>query len=132
MATNVNVYDRASNTVKALSVDIGTATVNGSHAGKSSYYITVSTSARDPRGNVIVPITLTNANITSGVNEAVNAAVISIFNSLMGNALPDDGDESSSSSSVTSAKSHSTQHLGSSSSSRSSHTPSSQSSGPHA
>lgn len=125
MATTINVYDRKSNTTKPISIDVGSATIGGSDSGNSAYYITVSTSSRDPLGNVIPQIVLTDADISWGISDAVNAAVVSLFNSLIGTDLPDNSSSSSSSSKNSSSSSSSSKNSSSSSSSSSPSSPSS-------
>jgi len=93
MAT-ISVYDSDSGLTKSVVIDIDSAVINGSRTGSRSYYITVTINARDPRGNAISPIVLTDGDITDDISTAVKAAIVELFRYVTGVYL----DETSSSS----------------------------------
>jgi len=93
MAT-FNVYDNVSGTNKSVTVDVDSAVVNGGTTGSQAYYITVSTSAKDPRGESIPAIVLTDGDISGDITTAVKAAIVELFRYASGVYL----DETSSSS----------------------------------
>lgn len=95
MAT-LNVYDKDTGLTKSVTIDISSSVVNGSHIGSQSFYVTVSTSARDTSGGEVPKIILTDGDFTDDLTSVVRSSIVELFKHMLGQYL-----SSSSSSSVT-------------------------------
>ena len=83
MAT-INVYDRDSGLTKTVTIDISQATVSGSGSGKASFYVTISTSAKDTEGGTVPPIILTDTDFADDITETIKASLIELFTVITG------------------------------------------------
>jgi len=93
MAT-ISVYDNDTGLTKQITVDIGQATVAGSGTGAASFYVTVSTNAKDPSGGAIPTLIITD--FYDNLTTEIKAAVVTLFRHILGEYM-----SSSSSSDVT-------------------------------
>ena len=128
MAT-VNVYDEVSGLTRIVTVDIASAVVNGLHTGSQAYYVTVSTSAKDPSGGVVPRQRLIDGDINDNISTALKPVFVELFKHILGTYLSSSSSSSASNSessltigtsSQSSTSSASTQHVFRSSSSSSS------------
>lgn len=84
---NINVYDSGTGLTKIITVDLAESVVAGSQVGSKKFYITVSTTARDPSGGTIPKIYLTDGDIADDLTTAIRGAIIELFKHMMGEYL---------------------------------------------
>ena len=98
MAT-VNIYDETTGRTYTITVDVNQAVINGLANGDEAYYISVSTSARDPLGQAIRTRIITDTDINSGadidVTTPVNDAITEIMREIEGGYLSSSSSDSS-------------------------------------
>jgi hypothetical protein len=98
MAT-INVYDENTGLTKQITIDIAEARVAGSGTGRGQFYVTVSTSAKDPDGGT--PPTLILTDFADDLTTEIKASIVELFRHIDGQHLP--SSESSASSNTPSS-----------------------------
>ena len=136
MAT-VNIYDETTGRTYTITVDVNQAVINGLANGDEAYYISVSTSARDPLGQAIRTRVITDNDIDDESSDSedyvdittpVNNAIMDIMRDIEGGYLSSSISDSSLSSQSDSSQSESSQSESSQSESSQSESSQSQSS----
>ena len=123
MAT-ITIYDETLGTTYTINVTLQYSVISSLDDGKVSYYLSASTTARDPLGQVIGPIVVTDTDPLWGtysgvVTDVVSDVIEQIITAITGGLLSSSSSSSSSSHSSASSSS-SASSLNSSSSSTSS------------
>ena len=121
MAT-ITIYDETLGTTYTINVTLQYSVISSLDDGKVSYYLSASTTARDPLGQVIGPIVVTDTDqlwidYSGVVTDVVNDVIEQIITAITGGLL---SSSSSSSSHSSASSSSSASSLNSSSSSTSS------------
>ena len=101
MAT-VTIYKQSSGATYNITIVVDYSVVTLLNNGELAYYITVSTTAKDPLGQTILPRVITDADITDSVDTAVKDAIVSILIEINGGMLSSSSSSESSASSASS------------------------------